>query len=255
MRFVVLLIAYGSSPAKAAAAGANPIVRLDAGGWITGCSKQVMAWNGAHFEGLGPILPVSLSEWLKGGIGSRMPPEQRAGLQRLRILVFLGSGDQLQPAFRRIEPAFRAASLGRIGLSQAETAIIARLTRGKQNQEIGLVRSLAPNVIEKHLASVVSTLGVEARTAAAWMIIERTGGAAKKWLQRGSEWVKAPIDIWGHLGYKKKPCFSLLKFISKPYIEFRHVMRANAVRLSTCLLSALCRQDSALQILHTREFV
>lgn len=151
------------------------VLWLDRDGGIAGGSTEAMAWMTAFFEGSGEKVPAPLSEWLEGGIAGRMPFECRVGDQRLRISVFPGSGDQLLLVFRRMEPAFSAASLGRIGLSRAESAVVPWLIRGKRNEEIALILGLAPKTIEKQVASVLSKLGVETRTAAAWNVIERTG--------------------------------------------------------------------------------
>jgi pSer/pThr/pTyr-binding forkhead associated (FHA) protein/DNA-binding CsgD family transcriptional regulator len=144
-------------------------------GVITGGSKEAVSWMAAFFEGATDSLPASVAEWLEGGIAGRMPFESRVGDQRLRISVFPGGEDRLLLVLRRIEPAFSAASLGRIGLSRAEAAIVPWLIRGKRNDEIAVILGSAPKTIEKQVASVLSKLDVETRTAAAWNIIERTG--------------------------------------------------------------------------------
>ena len=151
------------------------VLWLDGVGRIAGGSKEAMSWMVAFFEGSSDTLPATLSEWLEGGIAGRMPFECRVGDQRLRVSVFPGGGDQLLLVFRRMEPAFSTASLKRIGLSPAESAVIPWLVRGKRNDEIALILGLAPKTIEKQVASVLSKLGVETRTAAAWNVIERTG--------------------------------------------------------------------------------
>ncbi len=151
------------------------VMWLDGGGRIAGGSNEAMSCMAAFFEGSSDTLPASLGEWLEGGTSGRMPFECRVGDQRLRISVFPGGGDQLLLVFKRMEPAFSAASLKRIGLSPAESAVVPWLVRGKRNDEIALILGLAPKTIEKQVASVLSKLGVETRTAAAWNIIERTG--------------------------------------------------------------------------------
>ena len=151
------------------------VMWLDGGRQIVGGSQDATMWMAAFFEGSSAKLPAALREWLEGGINGRMPFECRVGDQRLRISVFPGGGDQLLLVFRRMESAFSKASLQRIGLSRAESAVVPWLVRGKRNEEIALILGVAPKTIEKQVASVLSKLGVETRTAAAWNIIERTG--------------------------------------------------------------------------------
>jgi len=148
-------------------------VTLD--GVIAGGSKEAISWMAAFFEGVADSLPASVAGWLEGGMLGRMPFESRVGDQRLRISVFAGGEDRLLLVLRRMEPAFNSASLRRIGLSRAESAIVPWLIRGKRNDEIAAILGSAPKTIEKQVAAILGRLGVETRTAAAWNIIERTG--------------------------------------------------------------------------------
>jgi DNA-binding CsgD family transcriptional regulator len=58
-------------------------------------------------------------------------------------------------------------SIDHLDLTRRETDILAWVTRGKTNSEIGKILSISPRTVGKHLEHIYQKLGVETRTAAA----------------------------------------------------------------------------------------
>jgi len=65
------------------------------------------------------------------------------------------------------DPARTRALQGRYGLTQRETEVLAWVSKGKSNKEIGLILDLSPRTVNKHLEQIFIKLGVENRAAAA----------------------------------------------------------------------------------------
>lgn len=55
----------------------------------------------------------------------------------------------------------------RLGLTRREGEVLAWVTDGKTNVEIGLILDRSPRTVQKHLEHIFEKLGVATRTAAA----------------------------------------------------------------------------------------
>ncbi|MDE2179681.1 MAG: helix-turn-helix transcriptional regulator [candidate division NC10 bacterium] len=55
----------------------------------------------------------------------------------------------------------------RLGLTHREGVVLAWVTDGKTNAEIGLILDRSPRTVQKHLEHIFEKLGVATRTAAA----------------------------------------------------------------------------------------
>jgi DNA-binding NarL/FixJ family response regulator len=64
-----------------------------------------------------------------------------------------------------------------LGLTPREAEVLFWVARGKTNDEIGTVLGIGLTTVKKHLESTYSKLGVENRTTAAAMALERMSGA------------------------------------------------------------------------------
>lgn len=71
-----------------------------------------------------------------------------------------------EPTPARLEP---------LGLTPREAEVLFWVARGKTNDEIAIVLGIGLTTVKKHLESVFGKLGVENRTAAAAMALERLG--------------------------------------------------------------------------------
>lgn len=85
-------------------------------------------------------------------------------------------GQEFMGWLKQAEEGIRADSTGclndsifgeRFGLTRREVEVLGWVTDGKTNAEIGLILSLSPRTVQKHLEHVFGKLGVETRTAAA----------------------------------------------------------------------------------------
>ncbi len=71
-------------------------------------------------------------------------------------------------------PQGAVATLHSKGLSAREAEVLVWIARGKANSEIGMILSISPRTVSKHLEHIYSKLGVESRTAAAVRLLEIT---------------------------------------------------------------------------------
>ena len=69
------------------------------------------------------------------------------------------------------------AQLEPLGLTPREAEVLFWVARGKTNDEIATVLGIGMTTVKKHLESTYAKLGVENRTAAAAMALERMGTA------------------------------------------------------------------------------
>lgn len=155
--------------------GDTAVLWVGEDGKILGGSDDALIWMAAFFDGEKDRLPQCMEWWLAGDTAGRIPYERRVGDQRLRITACHKEEGRHLLVLRRLEPAFAAGSLTRLGLSRAEAELVPWLIRGKRNDEIATILGVVPKTVEKQVASILTKLGVETRTAAAWNIIERTG--------------------------------------------------------------------------------
>jgi DNA-binding NarL/FixJ family response regulator len=63
-----------------------------------------------------------------------------------------------------------------LGLTPREAEVLFWVARGKTNDEIATVLGIGLTTVKKHLESTFAKLGVENRTSAAAMALERMGG-------------------------------------------------------------------------------
>ena len=73
---------------------------------------------------------------------------------------------------REIQPQ---TSIGftHLGLSARETEILGWVVQGKTNPEIGTILGIQLTTVKKHLESTFAKLGVENRTAAVTLVLEK----------------------------------------------------------------------------------
>ena len=161
--------------------GGWQMVRVSITGRIIDVSRSVLALL-AHFfpeekVGRGARLPVPLSDWFsrsrswgleRPAIMGEPFTASRAGMR----LTVHGLPDPLDPAtgylVLRSDPLdVRAAHLSGLPITQREREILALVTIGKTNGEIGAILAISSRTVQKHLEHIFQKLGVETRTAAA----------------------------------------------------------------------------------------
>jgi DNA-binding CsgD family transcriptional regulator len=79
---------------------------------------------------------------------------------------------------RRVAPADAAPSqLEQLGLTPREAEILLWVAQGKTNPEIATILGIGLTTVKKHLEATFAKLGVENRTTAAALALEKLGGA------------------------------------------------------------------------------
>ena len=73
------------------------------------------------------------------------------------------------------EAALMESLLRAFPLTAREAEVLYWVMRGKTNRDIGEILSLSPRTVHKHLEHVFEKLGVETRTAAAALALQRLG--------------------------------------------------------------------------------
>ncbi len=94
----------------------------------------------------------------------------RARLRRAELAIAAMSG---RGAGRSGEAT--PQQLEALGLTPREAEVLFWVARGKTNDEIGIVLGIGLTTVKKHLESTFAKLGVENRTSAAAMALERMG--------------------------------------------------------------------------------
>jgi DNA-binding CsgD family transcriptional regulator len=85
-------------------------------------------------------------------------------------------GTHLAAVLGRFDP--RLAAADRIGLSPRQAEILAWVSRGLTNEEIGRTLSVSPHTVRKHLENAFERLGVHTRGAALAAVYEGRGAPA-----------------------------------------------------------------------------
>ena len=150
-------------------AAGDALLAVAADGRVRWASPLARAWLvPAYGESL--TLPAPLLRWLALGDGAGSSYAVNAGSQRLAF-ARLGDGRLL---VQRREPVPEPAVLGRLlALTAREAEVLYWVVLGKTNPEIAGVLDMSPRTVNKHLEHIFTKLGVETRTAAATVALER----------------------------------------------------------------------------------
>lgn len=100
-----------------------------------------------------------------------MSPDELASAVRARLLRAEKAAPS-RPSFAEAKPEH----LEPLGLTPREAEVLFWVARGKTNDEIATVLGIGLTTVKKHLESTFAKLGVENRTAAAAMALEKMGG-------------------------------------------------------------------------------
>jgi CheY-like chemotaxis protein/DNA-binding CsgD family transcriptional regulator len=157
--------------------------------WQTALARQLLE---THFASDGRLAPPALIAWLQrltmasmgslGGAwpGSAPPPSLtlNAGRHRLRFTLHEATGeDQWLLVLREDDDSAPLDALMQaFKLTPREAEVLAWVTRGKTNRDIGDILGSSPATVKKHLEHVYEKLGVETRNAAAAVARGRVWG-------------------------------------------------------------------------------
>lgn len=131
--------------------------------------------------------PQRIHDWLLDAVasvrdGSRPYPLQvLRGAKKLILTLHTQSGDDEWLVVLREESdtAITEALMLAFRLTQREAEVLYWLIKGKTNRDIGDILGTSPRTVNKHLEHVFEKLGVETRTAAAALALDKVRAAAR----------------------------------------------------------------------------
>ena len=147
--------------------------------WQTPLARR---WLPAYFEGSPPdTLPEPLFTWLqqaavhlKEGRDVRPLVTQRGARQLVATLQGRTPDDDWLFVLREVNDAATVeATMQAFGLTLRESEVLYWVAKGKTNRDIGDILGSSPATVKKHLERVYEKLGVETRTAAAAMAMQK----------------------------------------------------------------------------------
>ena len=141
--------------------------------WTTPQAQSVLAQAGASPEWLEKVFPLNLKPLLSGAL-NRDKPLLLEGLAKPLEIRYLGQTGKDEYLLRLVDPEKPSESeilKETFSLTNREAEVLLWIGRGKTNREIGLILSMSPRTVNKHLEQIFKKLGVENRTTAATMAI------------------------------------------------------------------------------------
>ena len=161
-------------------------VRLMAGAvrprlvWQTPLARR---WLPAYFDVAPDELPAALLPWLQEAAGGRdVRPLATARGARQLVCTLQGRtvDDDWLVVLREVSDAATVeATMLAFGLTLRESEVLYWVAKGKTNRDIGDILGSSPATVKKHLERVYEKLGVETRTAAAAMALQRVRELAR----------------------------------------------------------------------------
>jgi DNA-binding NarL/FixJ family response regulator len=157
-------------------------VRLNEGAarvvWQTPLARR---WLLAWFDpGAVERLPPALTNWLVGlaAAGVARPYTlARDGRQLVAALQGRTVDDDWLVVLREVDDADTVQALMRaFGLTLRESEVLYWVAKGKTNRDIGDILGASPATVKKHLERIHEKLGVETRTAAAALALQKVRG-------------------------------------------------------------------------------
>jgi CheY-like chemotaxis protein/DNA-binding CsgD family transcriptional regulator len=149
--------------------------------WQTALARR---WLPQYFDVPPDHLPPPLQRWLSAAAAGQ---EARAltvprGASRL-VCTLQGRtlDDDWLVVLREVSDAATIeATMQAFGLTLRESEVLYWVVKGKTNRDIGDILGSSPATVKKHLEHVYTKLGVETRTAAAGMALQRVPGLGSR---------------------------------------------------------------------------
>jgi DNA-binding CsgD family transcriptional regulator/PAS domain-containing protein len=151
------------------------IVILDGKQKVRLMTAKALRFTGKYFSALGAddSLPKRLHDWVCSH--HRSPQNGLATAPRRPWVIEHADGSDLtvtcvpccDGAALILQERPVACNLAILGLSRRESDVLLWVTRGKSNEEIGIILGMSLGTVKKHLEHIFQKLGVESRTAAA----------------------------------------------------------------------------------------
>lgn len=133
--------------------------------WATPQAAQLL-------EPLRDGLQAALVRWLRRGPGegaSLRPAPDRA--LRLMLLGRAGTGEQMLRVINDDHPDEIQILREQLALTGREAEVLLWVAKGKGNREVGLILSMSPRTVNKHLEQIFRKLQVDNRTSAATLAV------------------------------------------------------------------------------------
>jgi CheY-like chemotaxis protein/DNA-binding CsgD family transcriptional regulator len=165
--------------AAAAAASATAVAppRLV---WQTPLARR---WLPSYFDVAPDELPAALLPWLQeAAAGREARPLSTARGARQLVCTLQGKtvDDDWLVVLREVSDAATVeATMLAFGLTLRESEVLYWVAKGKTNRDIGDILGSSPATVKKHLERIYEKLGVETRTAAATMALQRVRELAR----------------------------------------------------------------------------
>jgi DNA-binding CsgD family transcriptional regulator len=106
-------------------------------------------------------------DWLRPGAADPYMVERGGWRLTVHFIADPLAADRGELLMLRERVAVAASELAALPLTRREREVLAILTAGKTNDEIGTVLEISPRTVQKHLEHIFDKLGVETRMAAA----------------------------------------------------------------------------------------
>ena len=142
--------------------------------WQTPLARR---WLPSYFHSAADEVPAELLQWLQAAAAGReVRPlsNARGGRQLVCTLQGRTVDDDWLVVLREVSDAATVqATMLAFGLTLRESEVLYWVAKGKTNRDIGDILGSSPATVKKHLERVYEKLGVETRTAAAAMALQR----------------------------------------------------------------------------------
>ena len=148
--------------------------------WQTPLARR---WLPAYFDVAPDELPAALLPWLQeaaAGRDARPLSTARGARQLVCTLQGKTVDDDWLVVLREVSDAATVeATMLVFGLTLRESEVLYWVAKGKTNRDIGDILGSSPATVKKHLERIYEKLGVETRTAAAAMALQRVRELAR----------------------------------------------------------------------------
>jgi DNA-binding NarL/FixJ family response regulator len=142
--------------------------------WQTPLARR---WLPSYFDSPADLLPAPLVAWLQAlAAGRELRPHTttRGARQLVATLQGRTPDDDWLLVLREVNDAATVqATMAAFGLTLRESEVLYWVAKGKTNRDIGDILGSSPATVKKHLERVYEKLGVETRTAAAALAMQR----------------------------------------------------------------------------------
>ncbi len=146
--------------------------------WQTPLARQ---WLPLYFDAPADVVPQALLDWLQPALSGRelrplTTPLSSSSAARQLVATLQGQtvDEDWLIVLREVSDAATVeATMQAFGLTLRESEVLYWVAKGKTNRDIGDILGSSPATVKKHLERIYEKLGVETRTAAAAMAMQR----------------------------------------------------------------------------------